>query len=134
VVGSYSPRDVALSADRKVCVSAHEALRGLLAARSAAARLGNAPGLLHTAFQWGGRPETALLSLAAAVVTGLFLGCVLTATYASAAMSRSQERMQRKVRYFQGEAARARQEAERLQRLLDARRTWREPPSERERR
>jgi hypothetical protein len=56
----------------------------------------------------------------AAFLMGLFLGWVLTAVYAVAAISRSQERMQRKVRYWQAETASARMEAERLARLMEA--------------
>jgi len=59
-----------------------------------------------------------LLPIAAALVIGLFLGCLMTMTYAVAAISRAQERMQRKVRYWQAETARFRQEAERLARLV----------------
>jgi outer membrane lipoprotein SlyB len=47
------------------------------------------------------------LMIVAAVVTGLALGWCLTLTIALAAMSRSQARMQRKVRYWQAEAGRA---------------------------
>ena len=43
----------------------------------------------------------------AAILIGLILGWCVTATIATAAMSRSQERMQRKVRRSQAEAARA---------------------------
>jgi hypothetical protein len=74
-----------------------------------------------------------ILPMAAGFVTGLFLGCVLAATYAAAAMSGSQERMQRKVRYWQSETARAHQEVKRLARELAARGIWLEPPSEQER-
>jgi hypothetical protein len=42
------------------------------------------------------------------VITGAFLGWVLAMVTASAAMSHSQARMQRKVRYWQSEAALAR--------------------------
>jgi hypothetical protein len=66
----------------------------------------------------------ALLPLAAALFTGLFVGCVLMAFYADAAISRAQERMQRKVRYWQAETARARRDAERLARRLATRETW----------
>ncbi len=47
------------------------------------------------------------LMIVAAVVMGLVLGWCLTLTVALAAMSRSQARMQRKVRYWQAEAGRA---------------------------
>jgi hypothetical protein len=54
------------------------------------------------------------LMIAAAIVTGLFLGWWITLTVALAAMSRSQDRMQRKVRYWQTEAGRAQAAAEQL--------------------
>jgi hypothetical protein len=72
---------------------------------------------------------TALATMAAALATGLFLGCVLTAAYAAAARSRSQERMQRKVLYWQAEAARAREDAEQLARRLAALDPWPRPPT-----
>jgi MFS superfamily sulfate permease-like transporter len=43
--------------------------------------------------------------------TGIFVGWVLAMFMASTAMSYSQERMQRKVRYWQAEAAQARTRA-----------------------
>jgi hypothetical protein len=49
-------------------------------------------------------------------ITGAFAGWVLAMVTASAAMSHSQARMQRKVRYWQSEAALARARAERLTR------------------
>jgi uncharacterized membrane protein YciS (DUF1049 family) len=63
---------------------------------------------------------TAIWPMTAAFIMGLFIGWVLTAVFAVAAISRSQERMQRKVRYWQAETARARMEAERLARLMEA--------------
>jgi hypothetical protein len=63
---------------------------------------------------------TALLAPAAGVVVGLILGWAMTTTYALAAVSRYQQRMQRKVRYWQAETASARMEAERLGRILQA--------------
>jgi hypothetical protein len=75
----------------------------------------------------GARSVTALLEMAAAAVIGVLLGFALTATFAAAAMSRSQERMERKVRYWQAEAARAREIAERLARQLEARDLWTKP-------
>ena len=54
------------------------------------------------------------LMIVAAVVMGLVLGWCLTLTVALAAMSRSQARMQRKVRYWQVEAGRAQATAEQL--------------------
>ena len=52
--------------------------------------------------------------IAGAIVTGLVLGWWITVTVAAAAMSRSQARMQRKIRYWQGEASRAQAQAEQL--------------------
>jgi hypothetical protein len=63
---------------------------------------------------------TAILPMTAAFVMGLFIGWALTAAFAVAAISRSQERMQRKVRYWQAETASARMEAERRARLMEA--------------
>jgi hypothetical protein len=59
--------------------------------------------------------------MAAALVIGLFLGWLLTAVVSLAAISRAQERMQRKADYWQGEYALAHQEADRLTRLLEER-------------
>ncbi len=50
----------------------------------------------------------------AAIAGGIIMGWCLTVTVAAAAMSRSQTRMLRKVRYWQTEAGSARAEAERL--------------------
>jgi len=61
---------------------------------------------------------TAIVLMAAVLASGLFLGCLLTQCYAATAMSRSQERMQRKVRYWQAETASARHAADRLARQL----------------
>jgi hypothetical protein len=63
---------------------------------------------------------TAILWLAAGFVVGLFAGWLLLTTFAVAAISRAQERMQRKVRYWQAQTASARTEAERLAHLLEA--------------
>jgi nucleotide-binding universal stress UspA family protein len=63
---------------------------------------------------------TVLLPMAGAFATGLLIGWVLTAAYAVAAMSRSQERMQRKVRYWEAQTAYANEKAERLARLIEA--------------
>jgi hypothetical protein len=82
--------------------------------------LGNASEPLHAALRYGTRAVTVILPLAAAFVIGLLIGWVLTVVYAVAAISRSQERMERKVRYWQGETAKARMEAERLARLMEA--------------
>ncbi len=56
------------------------------------------------------------LIIVAAIATGLLVGWWLTVTVAAAAMSRSQSRMQRKVRYWQAEAGRAKAQAEQLSR------------------
>ena len=50
----------------------------------------------------------AVVAAAEGSVIGLFLGWLLTTTFAVAAISRAQERMQRKVRYWQAQTARAR--------------------------
>jgi len=50
----------------------------------------------------------------AGVIVGLFLGWCVTMVVMLALVSRSQERMQRKVRYWQAETARAQAEADRL--------------------
>ncbi len=52
------------------------------------------------------------LMITAAIVTGLVVGWWVTLTVALAAMSRSQARMQRKVRYWQVEAGRVQAAAE----------------------
>jgi len=70
---------------------------------------------------------TAVLGMVAAAAIGGLLGFALTATYAAAAMSRSQARMERKVRYWQAETARAREVAERLARQLGPRDLWTKP-------
>ncbi|HUK69906.1 MAG TPA: hypothetical protein VLW50_14330 [Streptosporangiaceae bacterium] len=54
--------------------------------------------------------------IAGAIVTGLVLGWWITVTVAAAAISRSQARMQRKIRYWQDEAGRAQAQAEQLTR------------------
>ena len=63
---------------------------------------------------------TVVLPLAAGFVIGLFFGWLLTTTVVLAAISRSQERMQRKVLYWQAMAAGARADADRLTELLEA--------------
>jgi hypothetical protein len=63
---------------------------------------------------------TDILALAAGIVIGLFVGWLLLTIFALAAISRAQERMQRKVRYWQAQTARARSENERLTEFLDA--------------
>jgi uncharacterized oligopeptide transporter (OPT) family protein len=50
----------------------------------------------------------------AGVIMGLFLGWCVTMVITLAMVSRSQERMQQKVRYWQAETARAQAEADRL--------------------
>lgn len=56
------------------------------------------------------------LIIATAIGTGLVLGWWLTVTVAAAAMSRSQARMQQKVRFWQAEACRAQAQADQLSR------------------
>jgi hypothetical protein len=50
----------------------------------------------------------------AGLLVGLLLGWCVTMVITLATVSRSQERMQRKVRYWQAETARAQAEADRL--------------------
>ena len=61
-----------------------------------------------------------ILALAAGIVIGLFVGWLLLTIFALAAISRAQERMQRKVRYWQAQTASARSEADRLAEFLEA--------------
>jgi hypothetical protein len=49
-----------------------------------------------------------LLIIIASVITGVIVGCWLTLVVATAAMSRSQEHMEKKVRYWQAQVRRAR--------------------------
>jgi hypothetical protein len=70
---------------------------------------------------------TAVLGMVAAAAIGGLLGFALTATYAAATISRSQERMERKVRYWQAEAARAREIAGRLARQAATPDLWTKP-------
>ena len=72
---------------------------------------------------------SALATMAAALATGLFLGFVLTATFAAMTRSRFQERMQRKVLYWQAETARARETAEQFARALEAQDARHKPPT-----
>jgi hypothetical protein len=65
-------------------------------------------------------PVTAVLAGAAGFIIGLVIGWALTTSYALAAISRYQQRMQRKVRYWQAQTARARTEADRLTHLLES--------------
>ena len=76
-------------------------------------------------------PVSTLLAVACLVI-GLFLGWLLTTTFAVAAISRAQERMQRKVRYWQAQTASARTKAERLANLLEAHGIQTEPWEEQE--
>ncbi len=57
----------------------------------------------------------------ACLVTGFIAGWVLRSVFVMAEISRSQEQMQRKIRHWQYEAARARSIAEQLARQLAAR-------------
>lgn len=56
----------------------------------------------------------AVLTVLAGVAAGLLLGACLSTAITFAMISRSQERMQRKVSYWQAEAARAQAEADQL--------------------
>lgn len=49
-----------------------------------------------------------MLIIIASVITGLIVGWWLTMVVATAAMSRSQEHMEKRVRYWQAQEARAR--------------------------
>ena len=71
---------------------------------------------------------SAALPLAAGFVVGLFFGWLLTTSVVLAAISRSQQRMQRKVLYWQARTAGARAEAERLTNLLEAHGLLPKPP------
>ena len=57
---------------------------------------------------------------AACLVTGLIAGWLLRSVMVMAAISRSEDRMQKKVRYWQSEAMYARNIAERLARQVRA--------------
>jgi hypothetical protein len=54
------------------------------------------------------------------LLLGFFTGWVASAIFEAAQTSRSEQRMQRKVRYWQDEAARARTVAQQLAMQLDA--------------
>lgn len=56
-----------------------------------------------------------------AIIMGFVLGWCITLMATSASISRSQERMQRKVRYWQAETVRARAEADLLAREMAGR-------------
>jgi uncharacterized membrane protein len=56
--------------------------------------------------------------VAVSLAVGFAVGWVLTMVLNSAAMSHSQERMERRVRYWQAETAQARDKAERLARAV----------------
>lgn len=56
----------------------------------------------------------------ACLLLGFFAGWFTSAIFMTAQISRSEERMQRKVRYWQGEAAQARAVAQQLARRLAA--------------
>ncbi len=55
-----------------------------------------------------------IITVLAGVAAGLLLGSCLSAAITFAMISRSQERMQRTVNYWQAETARAQAEADRL--------------------
>jgi hypothetical protein len=59
---------------------------------------------------------TVFISMLAALAAGNFTGCLLMAIYTHARVSRSQERMQKIVRYWQADAKRWREEVDRLSR------------------
>jgi hypothetical protein len=69
-----------------------------------------------------------MLPLAACFVVGLFFGWLLTTSVVLAAISRSQQRMQRKVLYWQAKAAHGHAEAQRLTNLLEAHGLLPKPP------
>jgi hypothetical protein len=70
-----------------------------------------------------------MIALAAAgLVTGLILGWLLRAVIVTGEISRAQEQMQKKVRYWQAETVHARDRAARLTRLLIALGYEPEPP------
>jgi hypothetical protein len=72
------------------------------------------------ALKLGGETVTAYLTMACLVI-GFLVGWLLRSVFVVTEISRSQERMQRKVHYWQCEAARARSVAEHLTRQLIAR-------------
>lgn len=63
-----------------------------------------------------------LLALAASFGTGMYIGWLLTRTWATTAMAWSQKRMQNKVRYWQAEARRAQDTVRQLTGLPQAER------------
>ena len=71
----------------------------------------------------GGRAVMGVTVITAvfSIIMGLVLGWCITLIATSASVSRSQERMQRKVRYWQAETVRARAEADLLAREVDGR-------------
>jgi hypothetical protein len=72
-----------------------------------------------------------LTAVAGALVTGLFAGWLLTAVYATAAISRHQQRLQRRVRYWQAETAAARYAAAHLASMQAANDGWPDNDGER---
>ncbi len=66
------------------------------------------------------------IAVMAGVILGLFLGWCVTMVGTLALVSRSQQQMQRKVRYWQAQTARAQAEADRLASEAMPRRTM--PP------
>ena len=74
-----------------------------------------------------------MFAMAAALGTGIFIGWLLTQIYATAAISRAQQRMQRKVRYWEAQTARAREETAGLARRMAARGPLTDPESRRQR-
>lgn len=63
---------------------------------------------------------TVIVAIVASGITGITVGWVAALITASAAMSHSQQRMQRRVRYWQAEASFARAQAETARTALSA--------------
>jgi hypothetical protein len=82
---------------------------------------GGAVGLRHGAAHVAGVSPVTAVTAVVSVIMGLVVGGYITAIITSAAISHSQERMQRKVRYWQTETARARARADELAREVAAR-------------
>jgi hypothetical protein len=74
----------------------------------------------HAAHVRGARPVTAVTAVIS-VIMGIAIGWCISSVITSATVSHSQERMQRKVRYWLAETARARATADELARELAAR-------------
>jgi hypothetical protein len=72
---------------------------------------GNAVRALQTVPKPGERPVITVISVLIAIFLGAVTGCVITMAVAAAAINHWTEWMMRKVRYWQAEATRARQES-----------------------